>query len=113
MGTTHRKRPERLGEKLLLIRQSLGLSQNEMINRMGMTDELKQSHISHFESGEREPSLLALLAIARMAGGSKGACRILEALIDDHLELPPSKRRHSKARSSKSSHKGKSVSRRK
>jgi transcriptional regulator with XRE-family HTH domain len=91
----------------------LGLSQNEMIRRMGMADELKQSHISHFESGEREPSLLALLAFARAAGGHRGACRVLEALIDDDLELPSPKQPRSKVRSSNGSHKGKSVSRRK
>lgn len=113
MGMIGRKRPERLGEKLLVIRQRLGLSQNEMIRRMGMADELKQSHISHYESGEREPSLLALLAIARAAGGRRGACRFLEALIDDNLELPFPKRQRGKVRSSESGHKGKPVSRKK
>jgi transcriptional regulator with XRE-family HTH domain len=71
----------RLGEKLLLIRQALGLSQNQLIKRLGF-EELVQGTISAFESGGREPSLLVLLAYARMANVT------VEALIDDDLDLP-------------------------
>jgi transcriptional regulator with XRE-family HTH domain len=39
-------------------------------------------HISEFESGKREPSLLVLLAYAKMAGVST------DRLIDDELEFP-------------------------
>jgi transcriptional regulator with XRE-family HTH domain len=39
-------------------------------------------HISEFENGRREPSLLFLLAVARLAGVS------LEILLDDELDLP-------------------------
>jgi len=38
--------------------------------------------ISEFELGKREPSLLTLLAYARVAGVH------LEDLVDDNLELP-------------------------
>jgi transcriptional regulator with XRE-family HTH domain len=81
MGRTPRRKPERLGEKLLHIRQTLGLSQNQLIRRLGFK-ELVQGTISAFESGGREPSLLVLLAYARVANVS------VESLIDDDLELP-------------------------
>jgi transcriptional regulator with XRE-family HTH domain len=40
------------------------------------------THISEFERGLREPSLLALLEYARLAGVST------DVLIDDEIELP-------------------------
>lgn len=81
MGRTSRRKPAHLGEKLLRIRQALGLSQNQLIRRLGF-EELVQGTISAFESGGREPSLLVLLAYARAAGVS------VETLIDDDLNLP-------------------------
>jgi len=81
MGRTGRRKPARLGEKLLHIRRALGLSQNQLIRQLGF-EELVQGTISAFESGGREPSLLVLLAYARAAGVS------VEALIDDNLEIP-------------------------
>jgi transcriptional regulator with XRE-family HTH domain len=39
-------------------------------------------HISEFESGRREPSLLFLLAVARLAGVP------MEILVDDELDVP-------------------------
>jgi transcriptional regulator with XRE-family HTH domain len=71
----------RLGEKLLFIRQRLGLSQNQLIRRLGFK-ELVQGTVSAFETGTREPSLLVLLTYARMANVS------VESLIDDELDLP-------------------------
>jgi transcriptional regulator with XRE-family HTH domain len=81
MGRTSRRKPKRLGEKLLHIRQALGLSQNQLIRRLGF-EELVQGTISAFESGGREPSLLVLLAYARIADVS------VESIIDDELDLP-------------------------
>lgn len=81
MGRTSRRKPARLGEKLSHIRQALGLSQNQLISRLGF-EELVQGTISAFESGRREPSLLVLLAYARTVRVS------VEALIDDDLDLP-------------------------
>lgn len=82
MGRYHRQKPVRLAEKLLSIRMALGLSQNEMIRRLGLEGEITQSRISGYELGTREPSLPTLLKYAR-------AFRIsTDVLIDDNLNLP-------------------------
>jgi transcriptional regulator with XRE-family HTH domain len=81
MGRTARRKPTRLGEKLLHVREALGLSQNQLIRRLGF-EELVQGTVSAFESGAREPSLLVLLEYARAANVS------VETLIDDSLDLP-------------------------
>lgn len=91
MGRYSRKKPKRLAEKLLQIRTALGLSQNELIRRLDLEDEITQSRISGYEIGNREPSLLTLLEYAQIAG----VC--VDVLIDDKLDLParlPSKPRH-------------------
>ena len=82
MGTGARQKPQRLGEKLLQIRQALGLSQSEMVRHLGLEDIIWDSKISHYELGKREPTLLILLNYAR-AGGVH-----MEALVDDKLDLP-------------------------
>ena len=89
MGEKARQRPERLAEKLLHIRSTLGLSQNELINRLGV--DISQNRISDYELGKGEPPLPLLLRYARLAG----VC--LERLVDDELDLPaklPAKPRH-------------------
>lgn len=91
MGKARRPKPERLAEKLLQIRNLLGLSQNEMVSRMGLSDEFSRNYISAFELGTREPPLPVLLQYARAAG----VC--VDMLIDDDFELPtklPSKPKH-------------------
>jgi transcriptional regulator with XRE-family HTH domain len=82
MGKAVRERPARLAEKLLQIRKALGLSQNGMIRRMGLTDKIVQADISTYELDRREPPLKVLLAYARAANVS------VEALIDDEMSLP-------------------------
>lgn len=82
MGKAVRERPTRLAEKLIHIRKSLGLSQNEMIRRMGMADKIVQADISTYEINQREPPLKVLLTYARAAN------LFVEALIDDDLDLP-------------------------
>jgi transcriptional regulator with XRE-family HTH domain len=91
MGRKARQRPERLAEKLLQIRNALGLSQSEMLSRLGLEDTISYKKISEFELGNREPTLLMLLQYARAANV------IADALIDDGLDLPerlPSPTRH-------------------
>lgn len=82
MGRAIRPRPKRLSEKLLNIRTALGLSQNGMIRRLGLADELTQDYISAYERGVREPPLPVLLKYGQAAGV------FVDALIDDEVDLP-------------------------
>jgi transcriptional regulator with XRE-family HTH domain len=82
MGTKARQKPEHLAEKLVWIRTALGLSQNEMIRRLGVEEYVTQNIISNFELGKREPPLMILLQYARIAGVH------MEVLVDDELGLP-------------------------
>jgi transcriptional regulator with XRE-family HTH domain len=81
MGTRSRPKPENLASKLKQIRENLGLSQNEIIVRLGEEKTLVRSTVSAFERGMREPSYLVLLKYARLAGIST------DVLIDDSIEL--------------------------
>lgn len=67
MGKQTRKRPERLAEKLFEIRNKPGLSQNEMVRRLGVSDEIGRDYISKIERGTLEPTLRVLLQYARPA----------------------------------------------
>ncbi len=82
MGLIPRMRVARLPEKLKLIRQSLKLSQGEMIRLLNFEELTDRSVISAYERGEREPPLPVLLAYARHAQIS------VDVLIDDALDLP-------------------------
>ena len=77
-----RPRPKRLAEKLLQIRNTLGLSQTEMWRRLGVEDEISFKRISKYELDQNEPPLFILLQYARVAGVH------MEALVDDELDLP-------------------------
>jgi transcriptional regulator with XRE-family HTH domain len=77
-----RKRPARLAAKLLGIREGLGLSQGDMVSRLGMEGELERDYISKYERGVLEPPLHVLLSYARAAGVST------DVLIDDASDLP-------------------------
>jgi transcriptional regulator with XRE-family HTH domain len=90
MGRKPRVRPERLAEKLRTIREALGLSQGQLVRQLGAEELIDAKHVSKFELGEREPSLLVLLCYARLVGVS------MDVLVDDELDLParlPVKRR--------------------
>jgi transcriptional regulator with XRE-family HTH domain len=75
-------RPRRLAEKLRQIRVSLGLSQSEMLERLGFGGTLFRGNISQYELGRREPPLMVLLAYAHSVNIST------DILIDDSLSLP-------------------------
>jgi transcriptional regulator with XRE-family HTH domain len=93
MGTYPRLRQKRLPEKLRQIRAALGISQTEMLKRLGAEDLIEYNRISEFESGKREPPLLILLHYARVAGVWT------DVLIDDDLDLPaklPAKAKHTR-----------------
>src|SRR2546421_9954486 len=82
-----RRQPARLAEKLLAIREQLGLSQGGLIRRFGLEDELERDYISKFERGILEPTLNVMLAYAR-AISTTGGGEFLEAIIDDEMDLP-------------------------
>jgi transcriptional regulator with XRE-family HTH domain len=91
MGRASRERPARLGEKLLQIRNGMGLSQDGMLRVLGMSEHYGRHYISGFERGEREPPLAVLLKYSKVA-------RVwINALVDDEIDLPkniPSDRMH-------------------
>lgn len=82
MGRNPRRKQRRLADKLLQIRQSLNLSQNEIVRQMGLSDEFTRTNISNYELGQREPPLYVLLQYAHVAG----LC--LDVLVDDDLDVP-------------------------
>jgi transcriptional regulator with XRE-family HTH domain len=82
MGTKSRPRPKRLAEKLLQIRSYLGISQDELIDRLGMKGDIFSASISQYERAVREPSNIVLLKYARLVKIST------DVLIDDDMDLP-------------------------
>jgi transcriptional regulator with XRE-family HTH domain len=77
-----RPRPKRLAEKLLQIRNALGLSQTELWKRLGVEDDILYTRISDYELDKSEPTLMILLQYARAAGVS------IDVLADDEMDLP-------------------------
>jgi len=77
-----RRRPKLLPSKLREIRDGLGLSQDGIIERLGLADYIDRGKISDFERGVREPDMLTLKAYADAAGVS------LDDLADDGVKLP-------------------------
>jgi len=83
MGNKRRPRPKRLAAKLLAIRGQLNLTQEQMAERLGRIPSAPDgAMISRYERDEREPSLFALLAYARLIGVA------VDLLIDDKMSLP-------------------------
>jgi transcriptional regulator with XRE-family HTH domain len=83
MGSKRRAQPRRLGEKLLQIRKALELTQEQMSEKLNLKESpVYPTHISEFERGKREPSLLVLLSYSKIAGVST------DVLIDDGQCLP-------------------------
>ena len=82
MGTKQRPKPKRLAEKLLKIRTDLDVSQDELIEILGLKGELYSATVSQFERDIREPNYIILLKYARLANIST------DVLIDDELDLP-------------------------
>ena len=82
MAKNRQYTPANLSAKLLRIRHTLGLSQSQLLRHMSAQHSHTAARISEYESGTRTPSLLILMAYARVA-------RVpLEILIDDDAVLP-------------------------
>jgi transcriptional regulator with XRE-family HTH domain len=77
-----RPRPKRLSDKLRRIRLALALSQSEMHRRLETEEQIPFKRISDYELDKNEPSLMTVLAYARVAGVH------VEDIIDDELDLP-------------------------
>jgi transcriptional regulator with XRE-family HTH domain len=75
-----RNRPKRLAEKLLQIREALGLSQKEMAERLGTYR--THHHISKYERDKAVPFMEVLLAYSRLANVT------IDQIVDDDLDLP-------------------------
>ena len=85
MGTKRRTQPKKLKIKLKTIRIRMEVSQQkmaELLKHYAPKEVIVPGHISDFETGKREPSLIVLLAYSKLAGVH------LEVLVDDELDLP-------------------------
>lgn len=80
MGRSPRPKPQRLGNKLLAIRQALGWSQSQMWRALELAADY--TAVAQYELGTREPPLPVLLKYAQLAGITT------DLLIDDTLDLP-------------------------
>jgi len=76
-----RPRPQLLASKLLQIRQWLGISQSQLVKRLGVQNQIHYPNISKYELDKNEPPLGILLAYSRVAGIP------VERIIDDDLDL--------------------------
>ena len=75
-----RNRPDRLAEKLLRIREALGLSQKETAERL--RNYRTHRHISKYERGKSIPPLEIVLAYAHLANVT------MNQIVDDNVDLP-------------------------
>jgi transcriptional regulator with XRE-family HTH domain len=82
MGKYPRRKQKRLGEKLRQIRETLKLSQSEILWRLGLGEDYKRTIISNYENDHREPPLFVLLEYARLSG----IC--LDTIVDDDVDVP-------------------------
>lgn len=84
MGKATRLHPKHLAEKLLTIRLKIdgGLSQNEMLRKLGLEDELERDRISKYERGTLIAPWYVLIRYSEVANV------YLEVLIKDELNLP-------------------------
>jgi transcriptional regulator with XRE-family HTH domain len=84
MGRASRQSANNLPGKLKYIREEFGLSQNQILVKLGLKEEdgLFRSSISGYELGTRIPPFKVILAYAKLANV------YADVLIDDEIELP-------------------------
>jgi len=74
--------PKKLGKKMKQIREGLGMSQRQIVEALNYKDTpLRASQISQYETGQREPTMMLVLAYARLANVP------MECLVDDKMKL--------------------------
>jgi transcriptional regulator with XRE-family HTH domain len=78
-----RSRPKRLAEKLLQIREALGLSQREMAERLGERVGVKitSRNVSKYEREKSVPFIEVVLDYSRLANVT------MNQIVDDDLDL--------------------------
>jgi transcriptional regulator with XRE-family HTH domain len=81
VGVRGRRQQKKLPAKLRAIRIALGLTQPELPETFGL-NWLRQSNVSDYERGRREPPLSVLLLYADAAN----VC--LEVVVSDEFDLP-------------------------
>ena len=82
MGRRKRTVPAKLGNKLLAIRNSLGLTGEQLIEKLNCPSiPLQKAHISRYENGLAEPPLIVVLQYAKLAKVH------MEAIVDDSTDL--------------------------
>lgn len=74
-----RRRPKRMAEKLKQIRETLGLTQSELVAALGI--DTPYNNVSKWELDKNEPPIDVLLAYCRHVGIP------LEEIVDDQLEI--------------------------
>lgn len=82
MGLASRRRPVKLAGKLKQVRTSLGLSQSEMVKKLGLEDEMERERISKYERGILEPPLHVLYFYSKLANV------YMEIFVNDEVDLP-------------------------
>ena len=80
-----KNRPKRLAEKLLQIREALGLSQKEMAERLSKQAGVKITYrnVSKYERDKSVPYIEIVLAYARLANVE------MNQIVDDDLDIEP------------------------
>jgi transcriptional regulator with XRE-family HTH domain len=81
LGTRAKPKQKKLAGKLKTIRESLGLTQSEML-KLFTIEGLNQSNVSAYELGRIEPPLAVIERYAKIAN----VC--LDVLISDEHSLP-------------------------
>jgi transcriptional regulator with XRE-family HTH domain len=82
MGRKAAEKPQLLSVKLKNARLCLGFTQEQMYDALKNTGvDVHLGYVSLFETGQRIPSLLVLLAYSRISGVE------MEVFVDDTLEL--------------------------
>jgi transcriptional regulator with XRE-family HTH domain len=71
----------KLGDKLKLIRLHIGLTQDQMAEKLGLTSELKRARVSEWEVGRGEPKRSILIKYSEIANIE------IKQLIDDREDL--------------------------
>jgi transcriptional regulator with XRE-family HTH domain len=82
VGQNKRRIPAKQGRKLKAIREHLGLTQEQLIERLDCPSiPLHTGAITNYEKNARDPSSIVLLRYARLVKLS------MDVLIDDEIDL--------------------------